>query len=99
MLIPKQGGTMPILRSFAVTGTALIALISGDNAYFGRVAGGSHVNRAPLNAWITWPRGEASQLPPERWYAKDVTPALRIKLEFAQFAPGQSEKLLNTRFL
>ena len=32
------------------------------------------------------------RLPPERWYARDVTPAVRIREAFAQFVPGEGKR-------
>lgn len=52
----------------------------------------SRVNRVPLAA-IDWPNLTAdTPLPPERWYARDVTPAVRIREAFAQFVPGEGKR-------
>ena len=52
----------------------------------------SRVSRVPLAA-IDWPNMTAdTPLPPERWYARDVTPAVRIREAFAQFVPGEGKR-------
>jgi len=52
----------------------------------------SRVNRVPLAA-IDWPNLTAdTPLPPERWHARDVTPAVRIREAFAQFVPGEGTR-------
>jgi hypothetical protein len=53
----------------------------------------SRVNRVPLTA-IDWPNltSDVVALPPERWYARDVTPAVRIREAFAQFMPGEGKR-------
>ena len=53
------------------------------------------INRTvPLGA-IDWPNVRSNPMPTERWYARDVTPAVRIRQAFAQFMPGEGRKPLH----
>jgi hypothetical protein len=82
---------MQFYKNMIMAGTALIAVVlaldvASDTQH------SSGVNRVPLSA-IDWPTLKPdTELPPERWYARDVTPAIRIREAFAQFMPGEGRR-------
>jgi hypothetical protein len=85
---------MQAYKNMICAGVGLVAVVfaldvgSDENA----VQRPSRVNRVPLAA-IDWPTLTAdTPLPPERWYARDVTPAVRIREAFAQFMPGEGKR-------
>jgi hypothetical protein len=74
---------------FALVAVVLTLDIASDDSAAQRP---SRVNRVPLTA-IDWPNLTPDVvLPPERWYARDVTPAVRIREAFAQFMPGEGKR-------
>ena len=82
---------MQFYKNMIMAGTALIAVVLAlDVASDTQRSSG--VNRVPLSA-IDWPSlTPDTELPPERWYARDVTPAVRIREAFAQFMPGEGKR-------
>ena len=82
---------MQFYKNMIMAGTALIAVVLAlDVASDTQQPSGS--NRVPLSA-IDWPNLKPdTELPPERWYARDVTPAVRIREAFAQFMPGEGRR-------
>jgi hypothetical protein len=74
-----------------LAGAALIAVVFAlDVASDAQHPSG--INRVPLSS-IDWPHlTPDTELPPERWYARDVTPAVRIREAFAQFMPGEGKR-------
>lgn len=82
---------MQVYKNMIMAGTALIAVVlaldvASDTQH------SSGVGRVPLSA-IDWPNLKPdTELPPERWYARDVTPAVRIREAFAQFMPGEGKR-------
>ena len=85
---------MHFYKNMILAGAALIAVVlaldvTSDESAAQRPSG---VNRVPLSA-IDWPHLTAdTALPAERWYARDVTPAIRIREAFAQFMPGEGKR-------
>ena len=85
---------MQLYKNALWAGVALVAVvlaldIASDESAAQRP---SRVNRVPLTA-IDWPSLTPDVvLPPERWYARDVTPAVRIREAFAQFMPGEGKR-------
>ncbi len=85
---------MQFYKNVLWAGVALVAVVlaldvASDESAAQRP---SRVNRVPLSA-IDWPNLTPDvALPPERWYARDVTPAMRIREAFAQFVPGESKR-------
>jgi len=85
---------MQVYKNMIMAGAALIAIvlaldIASDESAAQRPSG---INRVPLSA-IDWPHlTPDTELPPERWYARDVTPAVRIREAFAQFMPGEGKR-------
>jgi hypothetical protein len=51
----------------------------------------SRVNRSVPLSSIDWPNVQPNPVPTERWFAKDATPAMRVREAFAQFVPGESQ--------
>jgi hypothetical protein len=82
---------MQFYKNMIMAGTALIAVVLAlDIASDTQQSSG--VNRVPLSA-VDWPNLKPdTELPPERWYARDVTPAVRIREAFAQFMPGEGRR-------
>jgi len=82
---------MQVYKNMIMAGAALIAVVlaldvASDTQH------SSGVSRVPLSA-IDWPNlTPDTELPPERWYARDVTPAVRIREAFAQFMPGEGRR-------
>jgi hypothetical protein len=82
---------MQFYKNMIMAGTALIAVVlaldvASDTQH------SSGLNRVPLSA-IDWPNlAPDAELPPERWYARDVAPAVRIREAFAQFMPGEGKR-------
>jgi hypothetical protein len=85
---------MKFYNNMILAGAALIAVVfaldvASDDSAAQRPTG---INRVPLAA-IDWPHlTPDTELPPERWYARDVTPAVRIREAFAQFMPGEGKR-------
>ena len=85
---------MQLYKNTLWAGVALVAVVlaldvASDESAAQRP---SRVNRVPLTA-IDWPNLTSDVvLPPERWYARDVTPAVRIREAFAQFMPGEGKR-------
>ena len=85
---------MQLYRNMLWAGAMLVAVvlaldIASDESAAYRP---SRINRVPLTA-IDWPNLTPDVvLPPERWYARDVTPAVRIREAFAQFMPGEGRR-------
>ena len=82
---------MQFYKNMIMAGTALIAVVLAlDVASDTQHSSGT--DRVPLSA-IDWPNlTPDTELPPERWYARDVTPAVRIREAFAQFMPGEGKR-------
>jgi len=82
---------MQFYKNMIMAGTALIAVVLAlDVASDTQQPSG--IDRVPLSA-IDWPNLKPdTELPPERWYARDVTPAVRIREAFAQFMPGEGRR-------
>jgi hypothetical protein len=82
---------MQFYNNMVLAGAALIAVVFAlDVASDAQRPSG--INRVPLAA-IDWPHlTPDTELPPERWYARDVTPAIRIREAFAQFMPGEGKR-------
>ena len=82
---------MQFYKNMIMAGTALIAVVlaldvASDTQH------SSGISRVQLSA-IDWPSlTPDTELPPERWYARDVTPAVRIREAFAQFMPGEGRR-------
>jgi hypothetical protein len=85
---------MKLYTNMIWAGVGLVAVvlaldIGSDESAAQRTSG---INRVPLSA-IDWPSlTPDTTLPPERWYARDVTPAVRIREAFAQFMPGEGRR-------
>jgi hypothetical protein len=84
---------MQAYRNLIWAGIGLVAVVFAlDVASDDAAQRPSRVNRVPL-ASIDWPNlGADTPLPPERWYARDVTPVVRIRDAFAQFMPGEGKR-------
>ena len=85
---------MRLYNNMLWAGVALVAVVLALDIASDESAGQrpSRVNRVPLTA-IDWPNlAPDVVLPPERWYARDVTPAVRIREAFAQFMPGEGKR-------
>jgi len=85
---------MQLYPNMVWAGVGLVAVvlaldIGSDESAAQRPSG---INRVPLSS-IDWPNlTPDTMLPPERWYARDVTPAVRIREAFAQFMPGEGKR-------
>jgi hypothetical protein len=85
---------MQVYKNMIMAGAGLIAVVLALDvtSYESAAQRPSRVNRVPLTA-IDWPNLTAdTALPAERWYARDVTPAIRIREAFAQFMPGEGRR-------
>lgn len=83
---------MQFYKNMILAGTALITVVFALDVTSDMSAAQRPSGRVPL-ASIDWPNlAPDTELPPERWYARDVTPAIRIREAFAQFMPGEGKR-------
>ena len=85
---------MQAYKNIILSGVGLVAVVfaldvTSDESAAQRP---SRINRVPLAA-IDWPTlTPVAMLPSERWYGRDVTPAVRVREAFAQFMPGEGKR-------
>jgi hypothetical protein len=80
---------MPILKYFAVVGSALLLLIFASDAYFGGDESNSRFNGSLSESAIYAPRLEKSLVTTELQFTRDATPVDHVKEVFAQFVPNE----------
>jgi hypothetical protein len=82
---------MPISKYFAVVGSALLAFLFITDAYFGDAAS-SRFDGSFFDSATYAPRLEEVVATKELRFARDVTPANRVREAFAQFVPGEGKR-------
>jgi hypothetical protein len=82
---------MPISKYFAVVGSALLALLFVTDAYFGDAAS-SRFDGSLYDSALYAPRPEEVVATRELRFARDVTPAHRVREVFAQFVPSEARR-------
>jgi hypothetical protein len=84
---------MAVVRRLIYAGIGLVAAVFALDVSIEPAQTTSGINRTvPLGA-IDWPNVKPNPMPTERWYARDVAPAVRVRQAFAQFMPGEGRKL------
>jgi hypothetical protein len=83
---------MPVFRYFGVVGSALLVFLFVSDAYFGDHESNSRFNGSFYESAFYAPRFEEAALTAELRFARDATPADRVKDVFAQFVPKESKR-------
>lgn len=82
---------MPVLRYFAVTGSALLALLFVSNTFL--IDDESlRFDGSLYGSAMYAPRSEDVQATSEIRFTRDVTPALRVREAFAVFIPNDRRR-------
>jgi hypothetical protein len=83
---------MPVFRYFSVVGSALLVFLFISDAYFGDNESNSRFNGSLYESAFYAPRSEEAAVTAELRFARDATPADRVKDVFAQFVPNESKR-------
>jgi hypothetical protein len=82
---------MPVLRYFAVTGSALLALLFVSNTFL--IDDESlRFDGSLYGSAMYAPRAEDVEATSELRFTRDVTPALRVREAFAVFVPNDRRR-------
>ena len=83
---------MPIYKHFAVTGSALLAFLFVSDTFLSDSDSNSRFNRSLYESALYAPSLAKMAVTDERRFARDVTPANRVRQVFAQFVPSEGKR-------
>jgi hypothetical protein len=80
---------MPILKDLAVAGSALLVFLFVSGAYYGDDESDSRFDASLYESILYAPRLEEAA---ELRFARDITPADRVREVFARFVPSDNKR-------
>jgi hypothetical protein len=83
---------MPVLRYFAVTGSALLVFLFVSDAYFGDESN-SRFNGSLFESATYVPRVEETTAVAELRFTRDASPADHVREVFAQFVANEGRRV------
>ena len=83
---------MPISKYFTYAGSALLVLLFVSNAYLTDGEADLRFDGSLYESALYAPRVEEIRTTAERRFARDVTPAVRVREVFAVFAPNERRR-------
>ena len=83
---------MPIFKHFAVTGSALLAFLFVSDTFLGDSDANSRFNRSLFDSALYASSSAKTAVTDERRFARDATPANRVRQVFAQFVPNEGKR-------
>jgi hypothetical protein len=83
---------MPVLRYFAITGSALLVFLFVSDAYFGDESN-SRFNGSLYESATYVPRTEETTTVAELRFTRDASPADRVREVFAQFVANDGRRV------
>ena len=83
---------MPISKYFTYAGSALLVLLFVSNAYLTDGEADLRFDGSLYESALYAPRVEEIRTIAERRFARDVTPAVRVREVFAVFAPNERRR-------
>ena len=83
---------MPVFKYFAVVGSTLLVLLLVSNAYLADDESHLRFDGSFYGSALYAPRVEETRTTAEHRFARDVTPAIRVREVFAAFVPNERRR-------